>query len=725
MSNSTYEKLDLHVPEIRLLFILPSDRPDSCINCELTHVDLDRGTLRDGKKQSFDAVSYVWGAPDYPIKIFLNGKSKLVTKNLFALLRQLRLPTQERVLWIDALCIDQGNKEEQNHQLRLMGAIYSRACHVLMWLGEEADDSSLGMDLLASIGDLLFRAKQGNFPHNEESKEMLKLFYDPSFDRKWKAVHHIFHRPYWTRVWIIQEILLSTVAVLFCGTKSLSWQSVYDLVILWDMHPGIFRSDAARHTLLNGSAVRSVAHLHGKLISDGPLTLFEGLLLSRQRVASRSQDHVLGIFGIVESAGLPLKLDYAKSTFTIYREVVKHMIGMTQSLDILTACKGLDLDDLRPSFERACSPDVSRRPEGILVRLKSSGITGLHHEGLVPIQSEDQIKTILVASPKRTGSKDDSDVEIQTLQTLLQNAAKLFGDHRRLWEQAERCVRAWPSWIPDWSLRLNDAPESLYLLSSQNGLSYFQAAGETQAKVQFLEDEDQLSIEGFYFDDVHCVFNQPFGVEDRAALADFNGWTCRTAWELYSRFFDDKNPYGDVDMRNKAFFGTLVLGKDEDTDGNSSLHSPLFKQFQRSLYADWKTTNDLNLVAGPNFIGVETASLMQDQPDSLNTSGRERIMYKYGYQAEKSKCSLNDIAHCLRYPSTLFITSRGYIGRGPLSMENGDQVCVLLGGKVPFVLRKEIDTDQYYLLGESYVHGIMGGEAVPDFGNNIQQFVLK
>ncbi|KAK3658343.1 hypothetical protein LTR56_001754 [Elasticomyces elasticus] len=60
----------------------------------------------------------------------------------------------------------------------------------------------------------------------------------------------------------------------------------------------------------------------------------------------------------------------------------------------------------------------------------------------------------------------------------------------------------------------------------------------------------------------------------------------------------------------------------------------------------------------------------------------------------------------------LFITTeRRYLGYGPDSVQIGDQVWILAGGKVPFILRPKVN-GRFELVGEAYVHGIMHGEAV-------------
>lgn len=72
-----------------------------------------------------------------------------------------------------------------------------------------------------------------------------------------------------------------------------------------------------------------------------------------------------------------------------------------------------------------------------------------------------------------------------------------------------------------------------------------------------------------------------------------------------------------------------------------------------------------------------------------------------------------------------FVTEKGYFGLAPATTQPGDLVCILLGGKVPYIVRKTVDADApnkiadmhrttYKFVGDAYVQGIMNGEAVQD-----------
>ena len=97
------------------------DRKDA-IACNVSIV-----SLQDGP--SYEALSYVWGDESVRAPILANGVLTTVTTNLESALRHLRLPDEARVMWVDALCIDQNDMSERNHQVSIMGEIYSCCSH--------------------------------------------------------------------------------------------------------------------------------------------------------------------------------------------------------------------------------------------------------------------------------------------------------------------------------------------------------------------------------------------------------------------------------------------------------------------------------------------------------------------------------------------------------------------------------------------------------------------
>jgi hypothetical protein len=73
---------------------------------------------------NYEALSYVWGKPtEAKHNLVVNDCSMPVTTNLYSTLQSLRYPDKSRLLWIDAICIDQRNETEEITQLPMMGGI--------------------------------------------------------------------------------------------------------------------------------------------------------------------------------------------------------------------------------------------------------------------------------------------------------------------------------------------------------------------------------------------------------------------------------------------------------------------------------------------------------------------------------------------------------------------------------------------------------------------------
>ncbi|OAG10045.1 uncharacterized protein CC84DRAFT_1071083, partial [Paraphaeosphaeria sporulosa] len=120
--------LNSSLNEIRLLHLSPGGDEDE-FYCSLSIVSLD-------DRPQYEALSYVWGEDsDDTLPISLGGKTVQIRRNLHLALRGIRDPDCERILWIDALCINQGDVEERYTQVAIMGDIYSKAYCVLAYIG--------------------------------------------------------------------------------------------------------------------------------------------------------------------------------------------------------------------------------------------------------------------------------------------------------------------------------------------------------------------------------------------------------------------------------------------------------------------------------------------------------------------------------------------------------------------------------------------------------------
>ncbi|GME56843.1 heterokaryon incompatibility protein-domain-containing protein [Neofusicoccum parvum] len=174
----------------------------------------------------YEALSYTWGDQRGRKSVDIGPDGvKDIGANLEEALRHLRREDEVRVLWIDALSINQDDNKEKSAQVPLMGDIFRSTSRVVMWLGAERDESTYALDLMRGLGSNIevdwFHIKM------KASDEALS---DPSWtdepfdDVEPHPLHALFMRPWFDRLWIRQEVFLaSRDSILCCGLDELDW----------------------------------------------------------------------------------------------------------------------------------------------------------------------------------------------------------------------------------------------------------------------------------------------------------------------------------------------------------------------------------------------------------------------------------------------------------------------------------------------------------------------
>ncbi|KAI0835848.1 HET-domain-containing protein [Hypoxylon sp. FL0890] len=290
----------------------PSSRQESargyeslCSNDKIRLLRLDKGTGEDplhGNLFSaslkcptvYEAVSYVWaddnGDTTRSRPLYLEERWMIlpITKNCEAALRRLRSTTSDRVLWIDAVCINQADVCERSHQVGLMSQIYSIAKNCLVYVGEHQHNSEMAMRLI-----------------NQERLPRV-LSEDMSI-----ALSSFFRRPYFSRTWILQELVLSPKAIVYCGDDIAHWRRVISKP--WDQYPVIYVP----------SWVKNFEICRYRQALDFPRWIFE----MSSTAASDSRDKVFAILGLfrgLEDEGL--NADYSLSTAQVYTGVASYLV---------------------------------------------------------------------------------------------------------------------------------------------------------------------------------------------------------------------------------------------------------------------------------------------------------------------------------------------------------------------------------------------------------------
>ena len=182
--------------EIRLITLAPGKWRDP-IECNLQIASLD-------SNPTYEALSYVWGDASLRRWIHLKKSNFDVSKSLEVALRHLRHEDSERVMWIDAICINQSDNAEKSEQVKRMQFIYARTSHLVVWVGEASEDSDLGMRTLEQIGEELkevpiWEIDLANVSLIRNMPEAIESF-DP---KPWVALNRLFQRPWFQRVWVL------------------------------------------------------------------------------------------------------------------------------------------------------------------------------------------------------------------------------------------------------------------------------------------------------------------------------------------------------------------------------------------------------------------------------------------------------------------------------------------------------------------------------------------
>jgi hypothetical protein len=248
-------------------------------------------------------------------------------------LRYLRYVSDERAIWIDALCINQYDTFERNQQVAKMRDIYQRALKVVVWLGAESEDSNTAFQFLAEAS-----------LNKSEIEHWVRRQWKGLVHRKhWLAIYRLLSRNYWNRIWIVQEIFFAQCPMVRCGFRCIRWSDFillfhYILTCARIVEQGI-ESDGNRiEKMANGSMFRAlidksyiptVIELNRNMRLSGVDPDLEILLTKFRRCSSTDpRDKVLGILGMAGHYGdeREHKVDYALSKRETYIETIRCLI---------------------------------------------------------------------------------------------------------------------------------------------------------------------------------------------------------------------------------------------------------------------------------------------------------------------------------------------------------------------------------------------------------------
>jgi len=283
-SDRIYEPLCKLTDTIRVIHLRPYKNDEASGKTQTIQCSLKQVTF--GQLPEYEALSYAWGEETKPRTIRIGGEKVEVRENLWVALDELRKETNKvRVLWIDALCINQDDSEERNRQVRLMAFIYSRAQKVHVWLGS-SDAPRSGL----------------------RSKNSLCL----------KELEWVCDRGYWERLWIIQEIgLAKELSIVYADPQDL-WRCPWnDFVELLSHSQTVMEEPYFSKAKLPLKLAQQRDDKHRsrleRLLSD-----FNGAKCKEPR------DKIYGLLGLAKDCPVnKIKVDYKKPMFELFEEVVR------------------------------------------------------------------------------------------------------------------------------------------------------------------------------------------------------------------------------------------------------------------------------------------------------------------------------------------------------------------------------------------------------------------
>ena len=543
---------------------------------------------RTGQLIWYSALSYTWGAPIFVKPLTYNGHQVLVTENLDLALRHLRQSDKSVNLWIDQLCINQDDLKEKESQVSLMGRVYERSWNTVIWLGGEADNSSVTLDVIRDF-NTIFQFESSVLHPDSFAGHQLPM---PG-SRQWGDISKLLARSWFLRTWVMQEAVLSGDVAVLCGHKCVKWSDI-----------GIFaynleKQDLVQYLDTEGSNTRKAEDSGYKRIRqiDGlqyvnrpsPSLFVEILEQGRGSKATDVRDKVYGMLGMSLATIRP---DYSKSVREVYTEASATINERT--LISLFCC----------------------------------------------VDHPDSVENL-------------------------------------------------PSWVVDW----NQPRWTTSMGYNASHIGVYAASGEyIRIMPDFTIDGYRLTTTGTIFDTI-SIISETAQALALAELVDPLSPTSQFIARNIESVLEHCQQYTTSCSIFTAFWHTLVAGKDSSGRQKAPTtapddYSPIF-----ALLIDTATERSPSFPDQPTFKRKLTlANLKVRHPSKVY-----RLM----------QIGFKDAIECRRFG----VTSKGYMGLFPQTTHIGDEICVISGGHIPFVVCRQ-SGDDFQLVGECYVHGIMNGEVL-------------
>lgn len=715
--------------EIRLVTLDGIEEATGEVVCRLDTVRLNDAALE------YHALSYCWGDPEPPSFVKCNGFRLRVTRSLTTALESLlrnvdqKLDRGARTFWIDAICINQGSIQEREKQVTLMGDIYRDAKEVVVWLGPAADNSDLAFracrrlyaeDLrrrtgLSSAREMKLQKGRGIYWSTRETYAQIVCTESgkPSakailaYFRELDAVQAILMRPWWARVWIIQEITLARELVVLCGDESIKWDML-DIGLTACMRRPLASEllpSATAHCAKMLFQVRHAVIHHEGAVRQPPYSLAHLLGRFRWSKATNAHDKIYGLLGLATiGQHNPLtNVSYSNDIRTCYRDAVIDMIKSSGSLDILQLCRK------PPHIEAASTQRVPDLPTWVpSLHLDADDVDpaiDLSRTGAIGVQSWPEIDKFCAADNPwnkhwrllcfaASGGSIEDEIkcergrilvtegfvldQIQTMGEMQTGteAQRNSLNHqqylhiRRITVDAER-VR---SVVKSAMSVVKTSPRARRWKAARKQARYIH---ETLAETSMAKNVAMAALTGLKGIFEACCQR---GQEELRTIH----------WKRLASSREDAYPTEDT--LSQAFVGTIHKGWLGDNP----------EETMERYKSEWRRILSRVEAVDRGFLGKHLRA------DSKLRYALAYLIYSMFTLFKKEQLPLGGQAIYKCFTTT----KHGYFALVPPEAREGDMIALLKGGPVPFVLRKTLKYDVlgYEVIGSCYVHGAMHGE---------------
>ena len=349
--------------------------------CEIHHFDLKTAASMD-----YCALSYVWGEPIRDQTVTLSKFPFKVTSHLYKALQRLRF-FGWKLVWIDAICIDQSNIPERNAQVTLMGRIYSSAQSTAIYLGETDKQGARAVGLMTHLyvlekllpdskaGDKLPQLthavlnaltdhlgsghvyvkqyKRKNLKQSlrlsdglsglpmarsmnkerglRQLRRRLRVLNLPKDGNPlWATLRNIYQSPWFTRGWVVQEAVLSHRAMMILGQNLFEFERLEFSLFF------IIKSKLHEHAIIRLPRLvlmpMTIKMIREESEYRNLLRLLRVLHLSR---TTDPRDKIYCLLGLADDIGTAPTPDYSQSVEEVYRTFAVHFIKSCEGLSIL------------------------------------------------------------------------------------------------------------------------------------------------------------------------------------------------------------------------------------------------------------------------------------------------------------------------------------------------------------------------------------------------------